>query len=137
MRLKYKLRYAEKPPAFLVPHDIEWHAWMALTSDECTLRYLQPKFTDVDETDDEGNLLPVHEVNAFGMQPLAVAKDWIATLTDFAEKDDNLSAGRYKPFALDTTEHKAPAILIRELKELEAKIQGGLDILLEMVEGRE
>ncbi len=137
MRLKFKLRYAEKPPAFLVPHDNEWQAWLALTSDERKLRYLQPQFTDADETDDEGNLLPIREVIAFRTQSLDFAKDWIATQADLVDKDDNFSAGRYKPFTLDTTEHAAPAELIGELKELEAKIQDGLDTLLAKVESKE
>lgn len=48
--------------------------------------------------------------------------------------DYNLSAGRYKPFELKLTDYAPPAHLIRAVKDLEAEIQAGLDILLAMVD---
>jgi type I restriction enzyme M protein len=136
LRLKFKLRYAQQPPAFLRPHNAEWLAWQRLSSEEQRLRYLQPQFTEADETDEDGNTLLVREVNDFITNDLKVAKDWTALQTELAEKDESLSARRYKPFALDETEHADPTALIAELQELEGKIQGGLDTLLAMMEGK-
>ena len=136
MRLKFKLRHVEQPPAFFRPYEQEWRTWQALSEEERPFHYLQPIFTQAEETDEEGKPLPVPEVSAFETQTLEVAKDWIATQADLADKGDNLSAGRYKPFALDATEHSNPAEMIGELKELETKILDGLDTLQTMVEGK-
>ncbi len=54
---------------------------------------------------------------------------------DCIEANDlNLSAGRYKPFTLEAVEYDPPAQIIRELHDMEAQIQRGLDDLLKMVE---
>jgi hypothetical protein len=137
MRLKFKLRYAETAPAFVRPYQDQWLAWQALTAEERPLHYFQAQFTQADETDDDGQVLQVREVNGFAAQPLNAAKEWSATQSELLEKDTTLSAGRYKAFALDTSEHADPAELIGELKALEDKIQGGLDVLLAMVKGKD
>ena len=137
MRLKFKLRHKQKPPAFIRPYEVEWQAWQALAEDERSLRYLKPQFTEADETDEEGNPLPLREVNGFASQKIESGKDWAGTQEELIANDSNLSAGRYKPFALDATEHADPAELIGELMELESKIQGGLDNLLTMIEGKD
>ena len=62
MRLKFKLRYEQEPPTFIRPYEAEWQAWQALSEDERTLHYLTPQFTEADETDEEGNPLPLHEI---------------------------------------------------------------------------
>lgn len=49
--------------------------------------------------------------------------------------DYNLSAGRYKPFELQLTDYEPPIHIIHAIKDLETKIQVGLDILLTMVDG--
>ncbi len=51
--------------------------------------------------------------------------------------DFNLSAGRYKPFALETTDYGDPKDLIHQLQQREKNILNGLEQLLAMVEGRE
>ncbi len=51
--------------------------------------------------------------------------------------DFNLSAGRYKPFTIAAVDYDPPAKIIRELQDLEKRIQTGLTNLLTMVEGRE
>jgi type I restriction enzyme M protein len=137
MRLKFKLRYEQDTPAFLKPFEEEIKVWKALATDERSLHYIQPQFTEADETDGDGNLLPVREVNAFTTQKITVVKDWTATQTNLKEKDSNLSAGRYKSFAIDTTEHVEPASLIDELNNLEVKIQDGLGVLLAMLEDKD
>ncbi|NJR53095.1 MAG: hypothetical protein HC780_29610 [Leptolyngbyaceae cyanobacterium CSU_1_3] len=48
--------------------------------------------------------------------------------------DLNLSAGRYKPTTIGTTQYDPPNQIIRSLQVLEANIQSGLGRLLEMVE---
>ncbi|EFH84776.1 N-6 DNA methylase [Ktedonobacter racemifer] len=51
--------------------------------------------------------------------------------------DFYLSAGRYKPFELVPGNYDPPERIIRELQDLETKIQEGLSTLLAMVEERE
>ena len=137
MRLKFRLRYSQEAPAFMRPHQTEWKAWQAFAENERALRYIKPQFTNSDETDDEGNLLPVREVNAFFTQTLNVSKDWIGAKDDLSAVDNNLSAGRYKPFALNTTEYANPIELIGELREIENRIGNGLDSLLAELEANE
>lgn len=137
MRLKFKLRYQQEPPAFIRPYEAERRAWQSLTEDERALQYLIPQFTEADETDEEGNPLPLREINGFESQALVSSKNWIGTEKDLIANEHNLSAGRYKPFALDNTQHADPTELIGELKALENKIQAGLDTLLMMVEGKD
>jgi type I restriction enzyme M protein len=105
MRLKFKLRYGQQPPAFIRPYEKEWLAWQALSEEERSRCYLQPIFGQAEEKDDEDNSLLVSEVNAFETKPSTAAKDWRGTRADLANKDDNLSAGRYKPFIPEATEH--------------------------------
>lgn len=137
MRLKFKLRYSEPAPAFIRPFQDELQTWQTLSFEESVLLYIKPKFTETDETDDEGNLLSVREVDSFVTHKLDFAKDWMVANKILSEQDLNLSAGRYKPFAMDATEHEDPVTLIEELKLLEKKIETGLDVLSSMVEGKE
>lgn len=51
--------------------------------------------------------------------------------------DFNLSAGRYKPFALETSDYGNPQDLITQLQQRERNILTSLEQLLAMVEGRE
>jgi type I restriction enzyme M protein len=136
MRLKFKLRYSETPPAFLVPQKQDWQAWLELSEAERTLHYLQPRFALTNETDDEGNLLSISELSHFEKKSIDIAKDWTAMLSDLSDKDDNLSAGRYKPFKLRTLLNGTPTDLIRELQGFESKIQEGLDTLMNMIEDK-
>jgi type I restriction enzyme M protein len=137
MRLKFKLQYGEQPPTFIRPYEAEWQAWQALSEDERVLQYLKPKFTKTTETDENGNDLSLLELNGFNMESLKVPKDWTATHMALSEKANSLAANRYKPFENDTTEYTDPVQLINELKELETKIQSGLDALLTIVEGKD
>jgi len=136
MRLKFKLRYGEKAPSFIIPHEEEWQKWQALDSEKRSFHYIQPLFAQAEENDDEGNFIPVREVKTFTMQKLKASKDWTATLAELEEKDTSLSAGRYKQLVLDTTEHIAPTELIVELKALETNIKNGLDALSAIIEGK-
>lgn len=136
MRLKFKLRYRQEAPVFIRPYQDELKNWQVFTEDERSLHYLKPQFTNADETDDEGNVLPVREVNAFVTQVLETSKDWIGTQDDLSTTDGNLSADRYKPFILSATEHTHPVELIDELKEIEIRIQSGLDSLLAKLEDK-
>lgn len=137
MRLKFKLRYEQEPPLFIRPYKAEWKTWQALSNDERSCSYLIPQFTEADETDERGKTLPLREVNGFANKRIEKRKDWIGSQEDLTTNDINLSAGRYKPFSLETTKHAHPLELINELKELEGKIQEGLDTLLSLVNGKE
>jgi type I restriction enzyme M protein len=137
MRLKFKLRYSQEAPAFIRPYQDELKNWQVFAEDERSLHYLKPQFTNANETDDEGNVLPVREVNGFVTQVLEASKDWTGIQNEINENDSNLSAGRYKPFMLETRKHIDPAMLIGELKNIEDKIQDGLDALLAMVEDKD
>ncbi len=137
MRLKFKLRYSQEAPVFIRPYQDELKNWQVFAEDGRSLHYLKPQFTNADETDDEGNLLPVREVNGFITQVLEASKDWIGTQDELSVADSSLSAGRYKPFVLETEKHVEPTVLITELKKLEDKIQDKLNTLLAMVEGKD
>lgn len=95
-------------------------------------------WTNEDETikgshDSKGNLRPeyvkVHVQEDGSVDPTLLEPDCIEA------NDYNLSAGRYKPFKLQSATHEKPAIIIRRLQKMEANIQAGLSRLLEMVEG--
>jgi len=75
MRLKFRLQHREQVSYFLRPYQQEQQIWQEYSIDERRLRYIKPSFTEADETDDEGNLLQVHEVNAFTTQKIGTAKD--------------------------------------------------------------
>lgn len=137
MRLKFRLRYGQEPPAFIRPYEAEWRAWQALSEEERAFQYLKPQFTEADETDEEGSPLPLREVNGFMSQKIESSKNWTGSQDDVKSNDSNLSAGRYKPFVIDTAQYSDPVEIIVELKDLENKIQGGLDNLLTMVEGKD
>jgi type I restriction enzyme M protein len=70
-------------------------------------------------------------------RPVDEPHAWTVTVKEIEENDWNLSAGRYKPFSMVATEHEPPAKLIRELQQMEAEIQQGLEILLVLVENEE
>jgi type I restriction enzyme M protein len=66
----------------------------------------------------------------------ALPKEWEIPVTELATNDNNMSAGRYKPFSLIPTIHEPPAEIIRHLQSLEGRIQDGLATLLSMVKER-
>ena len=59
---------------------------------------------------------------------------WWATVTDVAENDFNLAAGRYKPQVVETVSNEDPAELIHATLNLERYIASGLEKLLKEVE---
>ncbi len=66
-----------------------------------------------------------------------IKADYIADYLDdkcIEANDFNLSAGRYKSFAITKVDHQPPTKIIRELQTLETRIQEGLSKLLAMVE---
>jgi type I restriction enzyme M protein len=66
-----------------------------------------------------------------------IKSDYISDYLDdkcIEANDFNLSAGRYKPFTITKEDHEPPAKIIRELQDLETRIQDGLGKLLAMVE---
>jgi len=137
MRLKFKLRYGQEPPAFIKPYEKELNAWKELSADERSLHYIQPIFSPAEENDEQGTTVSVDELCGFETQPIKEAKDWVASQIELIEKENNLGAGRYKPFILSTIEQDTPAELIGELQGLENNIQTGLVTLLAMVEGKD
>lgn len=60
---------------------------------------------------------------------------WWAAVKAIVDNDYNLAAGRYKPQVAEKAPEEDPAQLIREVLETEREIEGGLENLLEDVEG--
>jgi type I restriction enzyme M protein len=135
MRLKFKLRYAQKPPAFLLPYEKEWQSWQEFSIDESTLRYLKPKFTQVDEQDDEGNVMSLHELIGFDQITVAFGKGWTTALNDIIEDEFDLDASTHKPFKQQEIEYDLPEKIIQELREVEDNIFTGLDNLEKLIKG--
>ncbi len=133
-RLRFAAAYPQPRPAF-VDGDA-WRDWQALDEEKRKITYLQPRFREEKE-EQEGEPLTVKVLDGFERAELDEARDWEAERDELAENDDNLSAGRYKPFTLKAVEYDPPAQIIRELQAMEAQIQQGLDDLLRMVEGVE
>jgi type I restriction enzyme M protein len=135
MTLKYRLRHAaafpQPAPDFV--DGATWRQWQTFDNEARRLHYVQPRFRDVEE-ESEGEAVAVQELAGLETQKLAEARGWEAEQEELAVNELNLSAGRYKPFALETVYHDPPAQIIRELQELEAQIQIGLTELLTMVE---
>jgi len=133
-RLRFAAAYPQPRPAF-VDGDT-WRHWQALDEEQRKMHCLQPRFRE-EEEEQEGEPLTVQVLDGFERAELDEARDWEAERDELAENDDNLSAGRYKPFTLRAVEYDPPAQIIRELQEMEAQIRQGLDDLLRMVEGVE
>jgi type I restriction enzyme M protein len=62
---------------------------------------------------------------------------WWATRKAIVENDYNLAAARYKPLVTQEAPDEDPAELIREVLDIEKEIIGGLEKLMEDVEGGE
>lgn len=131
-RLRFAAAYAQPRPAF-VDGDA-WRDWQDYDGEARSLHYLQPLFRDVEE-ESEGESMTVQELAGFETREIDEAKGWEAEREELAENDDNLSAGRYKPFTLEAVHYDPPIQIIGELQEIESQIQAGLDALLSMVEG--
>lgn len=138
LRLKYKLRYKQDAPVFIKPYKKDLESWAAQSEDTRREKYLQPQFVKKIESDGQGDELEVIELSDFKTLSLEAPKEWIAESEEFSEKDNNLSAGRYKPFKVGVTKKdETPQKLLNELKELEDKIQAGLGNLFTLLEGRD
>ncbi len=133
-RLRFAATYAQPRPAF-VDGDT-WRQWQTFDAEDRSLHYLQPVLREATEQS-EGEPVTGLELAGLEMEPLAGTKDWEAAPATLDANDLNLSAGRYKPFALKTIQHDPPAQIIRELQDLEAQIQEGLAELMTMVEGKQ
>lgn len=133
MRLKFKLHYGELPTTFIRPHQMEWQSWVALSSDQRSLSYLQPQFTDTEMADDNGNFLQVRELAGFETLSLEQEKDWITTYKDVTKDEFNLEASAHKPYKLTTKVTDPPEKLIEELQTIESNIQNGLTNLLSSI----
>ena len=131
-RLRFAAAYPQPRPAF-VDGDA-WRDWQALDEEKRKITYLQPRFRE-EEEEREGETWTVQVLDGFERAELDAARDWEAERDELAENDDNLSAGRYKPFTLQAVAYDPPAQILRELQAMEAQIQQGLDDLLRMVEG--
>lgn len=135
-RLRFAAAYPQPIPAFI--DGDTWRVWQQHDEVERSLHYLQPKFAQQQETDSEGDSVTLSVISELLMQKMLISKDWIADVDTLKGLDGateyNLSAGRYKPFALETKNYDPPSQIIRELQELEGKIQIGLSELLTMVE---
>jgi type I restriction enzyme M protein len=87
--------------------------------------------------DKAGNVRPEYVAATPVYDEEGQLREGVLTHDCIEARDWNLSAGQYKPFDLtQLSRTRNVADLIRELKETEQKVLGGLDTLLEMVEGR-
>lgn len=135
MALKYRLRYAaafpQPTPAF-VDADT-WRQWQTFDDEARSIHYLQPRFVKAEEASD-GEPVTVQLLDGLETRMLDKVKDWTVDQEELADNDNNLSAGRYKPLTLELVKYDHPTRIIRELQELENKIQVGLSDLREMME---
>ena len=123
-RLRFAAAYAQPRPAFVDGET--WRAWQALDGDARRTRYLQPRFEEAAEQVG-GATVTVNQLDGFDTAELEEARDWEAGREELEGNDDNLSAGRYKPFTLEAVDHDPPAQIIRELHHV-ADTQGDIDI---------
>jgi type I restriction enzyme M protein len=133
MRLKFKLLYGELPNAFIRPYKQEWQLWQTLGNEDRSLRYLQPQFNNANETDNEGNVLQVRELQSFESVSLLQEKDWTVEYDDIAKEEINLEATTYKLYRTTAKVTDPPEMLIKELQDIEANIQAGLSNLLSSI----
>jgi type I restriction enzyme M protein len=61
-------------------------------------------------------------------------RSWYATREEIKENDDNLTAGRYKPYEHEEMEYAEPKDVITEVLEIEDKISMGLKSLFKKIE---
>lgn len=129
--LKYRARFSDERPAFL--DEVTWQNWRSASDEERTKNYLKPRIaTEALEVGDE--FVDTMMLQGFEVSPLTVPHDWATSAQQIVENGYNLSAARYKPFAVGTTEYDPPAKIIRELLDIESEIQAGLEKLLTMIE---
>lgn len=133
MTLKYRLRYGAAPPAFV--DGSTWQAWQAFSEKERSHRYIQPVLEDSPQEENQDEQVVIRQLAELKTVELSEPKDWVADTSETSENEHNLTAGRYKPFVLKTVDFGSPLEIIKELEELEDKIQKGLANLRAMVEG--
>jgi len=108
---------------------------------------------DDDWQSEDGTVLGTHDENGqvrpeyiehlrqeeiFDKNGVIKAKHLDVLEPDCIEANDfNLSAGRHKPFVLETRKYDPPADILRKIRELEEKLIAGIDSLQAMVEDRE
>lgn len=130
--VKYRVRFSDARPAFL--DNETWENWRNTSDKERAKHYLKPQFsTEALEVGNETVDTPM--LQGFELSTLEIERDWTASAAQIADNGYNLSAGRYKPLALGTTEYDPASKIIRELLEIETEIQTGLKNLLTMIEG--
>ena len=129
-------RFTNPAPAFVAPP--QWAMLTSLSAEDLAGTYVQPLFQEEQRQVIGG----VEQVTLFkGIELRRPAPEqrierraWTATVDEITRHDFNLSAGRYKPFTPAEAAHESPAETIRELQQIEQKIQAGLSELLAMVE---
>jgi len=134
-RLRFAPSYPQPIPAFIDGHT--WRAWQSYDEATRSVHYLQPQIRPQEEMDSEGEtvVVQVQAPTDFLTEETSTAKEWLANQEQIATSDYNLSAGRYKPFSIDTKKLDSPAEIIDDLQTLEKQILSGLDELLAMVKG--
>ena len=130
-RLRFTTTYPQPVPAFI--DGDTWRAWQSYNDEERSVHYLKPQLAVQEEMDGEGEMVALSVRAGFQTEEMNTAKDWVGGQENLQENDYNLSAGRYKPFSLETVKHDPPALIIKELQKLESQLQSGLTDLLEMV----
>jgi type I restriction enzyme M protein len=132
--LKYRLRFSSKRPMFL--SESEWNEWHKVSDEERSQHLLNP-IIGTEMLENIGESVQTLMLHGFEAIPLKEFRDWTASIEAIAENDYNLSAGRYKPLALNAASFTSPKQLIYELQNIEDEIQNGLSKLLEMLGGEE
>lgn len=59
---------------------------------------------------------------------------WIATRKQIVADDYNLSASRYKPMIMDALEYRKPKIILKEIVDLEKKLQKEAEALMKSID---
>ena len=113
---------------------MERKGWTAKVRDWIKQEDWQSADADIQGShDEEGRLRPEYMVTMTDVETGSVNPD-VLDIDCVEANDYNLSAGRYKPFELQDADFEPPAQLIRTIKNLEAEIQIGLEVLLSMIE---
>ena len=111
--LHYRLRQGMDAPAFV---DGDSLAGMAGSGRRDIGQALCPaRLCEVEDEDDEGNVVALDVLDSIEQVEIEEAKIWTASSEDLAEADQNLSAGRYQPFSLQSQHLDPPSEIIREL----------------------
>jgi len=129
MQVQFRLRYGMPPPAFVEASTPE--LWKELQDTDANT-YFQPIFAEFAaevEADDEqetSESISTLSLESLTTKSLGEDKHWRATAVEIIDNAYNMSANRYKPFALQAVEYDEPQDIISDLRTIEKDIVEGL-----------